>query len=190
MATLYEDINDDLQAFIREQHMFFISTAPLAADGMINCSPKGLDTLRILDNKTVAYLDLTGSGAETIAHLRENGRFVMMFCSFSNKPNIVRLHGQGEVIESKHPRFAELIDLFPSRRGTRAVILLRVERVADSCGWGVPVMAFERNRDTYGSFVDAVTDEQMRKSQLKSNMQSLDGLPALTEPTSYTVEAP
>ena len=189
MATLYDSINDELKAFIREQHMFFIATAPRSDDGLINCSPKGLDTLRILDDHSLAYLDLTGSGAETIAHLRENGRFVMMFCSFSNRPNIVRLHGTGEVIESSNPRFSELIDRFPPRRGTRAIILLNVARVADSCGWGVPMMSFERDRNTYANYVSTKSAEQIRASQLASNMKSLDGLPALTEPTNYTVES-
>ncbi len=189
VATLYDSLNDDLKSFISEQHLFFIATAPRADDGLINCSPKGLDTLRVMDDTTLAYLDLTGSGAETIAHLKENGRFVMMFCSFSNRPSIVRLHGKGEAVESNDPRFAELVGLFPPRRGTRAVILLNVERVADSCGWGVPIMSLERDRDTYTNYANSKTDAQMRESQLASNMLSLDGLPALSEPTTYSVES-
>jgi len=113
MATLYEELDAKLRAFIEAQHMFFISTAPLSPDGMVNCSPKGLDTLRILDNRTLAYLDLTGSGVETIAHLKENGRFVLMFCSFDNRPMTLRLHGSGEVVEVDDPEFSSLIPLFP-----------------------------------------------------------------------------
>jgi len=183
MATLYDELNDKLKDFIRAQHMFFISTAPLSQSGMVNCSPKGLDTLRILDNRTLAYLDLTGSGVETIAHLRENGRFVLMFCSFTNKPLILRLHGKGEVFESRDPEFGELYPLFPDMRGARAIIKLNVHRVADSCGWGVPQYEFVGNRDTYPRFAAALSDDELRDAQKKSNLKSLDALPALTEPS-------
>lgn len=189
MATLYDSLNENLQAFIRQQHLFFISTAPRADDGLINCSPKGLDTLRILDDRTLAYLDLTGSGAETIAHLRDNGRFVLMFCSFSNRPNILRLHGTGEAIESTDERFARLVSLFPPMRGTRAVILLNVKRVADSCGWGVPEYEFRGARDTYPKFAASLSDDQFQAAQVKTNLTSLDGLPALTAPTTWRVSA-
>lgn len=150
---------------------------------MVNCSPKGLDTLRILNNQTLAYLDLTGSGAETIAHLKENGRFVVMFCSFSNKPLILRLHGVGEVLEVDHPEFEELAAQFPTMRGTRSIIRLHVKRIADSCGWGVPRYEFVEERDTYGKFVANITDDQLRESQKQSNLKSLDGIPALSKPT-------
>jgi hypothetical protein len=189
MSELYDELTDELQDFIRAQQMFFIATSPLAGDGLINSSPKGLDTLRILDRRTLAYLDLTGSGAETIAHLRENGRFVMLFCSFTNKPLILRLHGRGQAIESNNPEFNDLIDLFPAQRGTRAVIKLGVERIADSCGWGVPRYEFQGQRDTYPKYADGRSDDQLRASQQAGNMRSLDGLPALTEPTAYAVSA-
>ena len=183
-------LDERLAEWIAAQPLFFVATAPMSADGHVNCSPKGLPgTFAMLDENEVAYLDLTGSGAETIAHVKENGRIVIMFCAFTKRPRIVRLHGTGEVIESSNPRFSELIDRFPPRRGTRAIILLNVARVADSCGWGVPMMSFERDRNTYANYVSTKSAEQMRASQLASNMKSLDGLPALTEPTNYTVES-
>ena len=183
MATLFEELTDDLCDFINAQHMFFVATAPSSNDGFVNCSPKGLDTLRILDRKTIAYLDLTGSGVETIAHLKENGRLVMMFCSFGNKPKILRLHGKGTVLETHDPGFAELISEFPEMRGTRAIIKLDVARIADSCGWGVPKFDFVSDRDTYGKYADAMSDEDLRESQKAQNSFSLDDLPALSRPS-------
>lgn len=180
MATLFDSLNEDLREFIRAQHMFFIATAPRADDGFVNCSPKGLDTLRILDDRTLGYVDLTGSGVETIAHLKENGRFVMMFCSFSNRPRILRLHGRGEVYETRDQGFAGLAQLFPVLRGTRAIIKLNVTRIADSCGWGVPVYDYVRDRDTYQKFAASLSDEQMHDAQVAGNSVSIDGLPALS----------
>lgn len=183
MATLFEELTDELCDFINAQHMFFIATAPKSEDGFVNCSPKGLDTLRILGRKSLAYLDLTGSGAETIAHLKENGRFVLMFCSFTNKPRILRLHGKGTVLETHEPGFAELSSRFTEMRGTRAIIKLDVTRIADSCGWGVPMYDFVSDRDTYRKFSEAISDEDMREAQKAENLVSLDGLPALSRPS-------
>ena len=183
MATLFEELTDELCDFINAQHMFFVATATGSTDGFVNCSPKGLDTLRILDRNTVAYLDLTGSGVETIAHLKENGRLVMMFCSFSNKPKILRLHGKGTVLETRDPGFAELIGEFPDMRGMRAIIRLDVTRVSDSCGWGVPMYDFIGDRDTYRKYAESRSDEQLRESQKAGNSFSLDGLPALSRPS-------
>src|SRR5262249_48005193 len=147
MGKTFDAIDDGLSAFLRAQHMFFVATAPLAADGLVNLSPKGLDTFRILDPQTVAYLDLTGSGVETIAHLRENGRIVFCFCAFEGPPRIVRLHGRGEAIEPADPEFARLAPLFPRLDGTRAVIRARLTRIADSCGYAVPRYTFVGHRD-------------------------------------------
>jgi len=182
MAKLFSELDDRLCEFIRAQQMFFIATAPRAEDGHINLSPKGLDTLRILDAHTLAYLDLTGSGSETIAHLKENGRFVMMFCSFSNKPSILRLHGKGEALEHGDPAFEELRPLFPVIRGTRAIIKLHVERIADSCGWGVPRYEFTGNRDTYFKYAESLSDDELVKAQIEDNSSSIDGLPSLAKP--------
>lgn len=182
MAKLFSELDDRLCEFIRAQKIFFIATAPRADDGHINCSPKGLDTLRILDAHTLAYLDLTGSGAETIAHLKENGRFVLMFCSFSNKPSILRLHGTGEVFETRDAGFAELKPHFPSIRGTRAIIRLNVARIADSCGWGVPRYEHVGDRDTYFKYADSLSDDELREAQREDNLSSIDGIPSLSGP--------
>lgn len=183
MAKLFEEIDDTLAAFIRDQKMFFIATAPLAANGHVNLSPKGLDTLRILDSHTVAYLDLTGSGVETISHLKENGRFVMMFCAFEGRPKILRLHGHGAVLERGDTEFDELLPLFPSIPGTRAIIKLSVERVADSCGWGVPKFEFKGERDQLTRYATQIGDEGLREGQLEANMSGIDGLPGLRAPS-------
>ena len=146
MGKSYDQIPDKLAEFIARQKMFFIATAPLAQDGLVNLSPKGLDSFRILDPRTVAYLDLTGSGIETVAHLKENGRVVIMFCAFDGPPNIVRLYGQGEVIEPSHAEFDALRLLFPNHPGTRSIIRVRLTRVSDSCGYGVPKYVFDGHR--------------------------------------------
>src|ERR1700755_2769721 len=134
---LRECIDEELAAWLLEQHIFFVATAPLDAEGHVNCSPKGGDCFRILGEHAVAYADYTGSGAETAAHLRENGRIVVMFCAFDGPPKIVRLHGYGTGIAADHPRFAEFAKLFPAHPGTRAFIHVAVRRVSDSCGYSV-----------------------------------------------------
>src|SRR6188508_480356 len=143
MGKVHERIDDRLRAFIERQRVFFVATAPNGPGGHVNVSPKGVDgTLAVLDDHTVAYLDLTASGAETIAHLRENGRITVMFCAFDGPPNIVRLHGRGRFVTLYDDGFEELLARFPAElpeeRGTRAVIVVDVDRVSDSCGYGVP----------------------------------------------------
>ena len=130
MGKVYEIIDDDLKRWIGRQHLFFVATAPRDGDGLINCSPKGGDAFRILGDTEVAYLDYTGSGVETIAHLRENGRIVVMFCAFEGAPKIVRLHGRGEVLFSDDADFAALASEFPDNPGARAIIRIRVQRIA------------------------------------------------------------
>src|SRR6478736_9872291 len=144
MATLFERIEDAHRDWIAKQALFFVGTAPAAADGHINVSPKGpMGSLRILDDHTVAYLDVVGSGAETIAHSRENGRVVVMFCAFQGPPRILRLHGRGEVVLPGDPQFDELLEVgfqepeAPEAR--RGIIVVNVQRAADSCGYGVPL---------------------------------------------------
>ena len=134
----FEAITADLSEWLSRQRVFFVATAPLAADGLLNCSPKGMDTFRVLSPREVAYLDLTGSGIETIAHLRENGRIVLMFCAFSGAPKIVRLQGVGEAILPDRDDYGSLRALFPHIPGERAVIKVRLTRISDSCGYGVP----------------------------------------------------
>ena len=183
MGKTYDEIDETLTAFIEAQQVFFIATAPLASDGLVNLSPKGMDTLRILDSHTLAYLDLTGSGVETIAHLKENSRFVLMFCSFEGRPMTLRLHGRGAVYERGDEEFERLSPFFPDLVGTRAIIQLEVSRIADSCGWGVPLFEYRGQRDQYPRYVEQVGVEGIRKGQLKSNMKSLDGLQGLRAPS-------
>jgi hypothetical protein len=137
MGKVYEEITPELAAWIDKQHLFFVGTAPLSQNGHVNVSPKGLDTLRILGQRRVAYLDLTGSGAETIAHVRENSRIVLMFCSFSDVPKIVRFHGEGTVITPTSEERTALLARFPTYIGARAIIDVKVTRISDSCGYGV-----------------------------------------------------
>src|SRR5512140_3130095 len=131
MGKLYDEITPALADWVRQQHVFFVATAPLAKDGHVNCSPKGLDTLRILGSHEAAYLDLTGSGAETIAHLRENGRIVFMFCALSGPPKIVRFHGKGEALTPQAPQWAQLQALFPEFPGARCISRAEITRVSD-----------------------------------------------------------
>jgi len=183
MGKTYQQLTPELVRFIEAQHMFFVGTAPLAANGHMNISPKGMDSLRILDTKTVAYLDVTGSGVETISHLKENGRMVMMWCAFNGKPLTVRLHGKGEVLENDHPAFAQLRSEFPDLPGVRSIIRLRATRIADSCGWTVPIYEHTGTRDYYDRHAQEKGPEGMRKSQLQGNMQSIDGLAGLSKPS-------
>src|SRR5512147_1860379 len=147
MGKVLEALDETISAFIAAQKMFFVATAPLAGDGLLNLSPKGLPTFVELGPKRVAYLDLTGSGVETIAHLRENGRIVLMFCAFEGRPRIVRLHGRGEVVLPDDDRFAALVNRFSAHSGVRSVIVVDVVRVADSCGYAVPRMEYVGDRD-------------------------------------------
>jgi Pyridoxamine 5'-phosphate oxidase len=177
MGRIYDHIDERLNDWIMAQHVFFVASAPNEG-GHVNLSPKGLDTLSILDEDRVAYLDLTGSGAETIAHVRENGRLTMMFCAFDGPPRIVRLHGRGSVVALHDPGYAELAGGFPDRRGARAVIVLDVERIADSCGFGVPLMDYVADRDSYERYTDHKTDDEIEDYRVTRNATSIDGLPA------------
>ena len=159
--------------------MFFVATAPLTADGHINCSPKGLDSLRILGPNSVAYLDITGSGAETIAHLHENGRIVIMFCSFEGPPKIVRFHGKGEAVFPTSPKWASLQGIFPDYPGVRSIILVEVSRVSDSCGFGVPNYEFVGERDSMQRWAKTKGEEELARYRNENNACSIDGLPAL-----------
>lgn len=179
MSKLFEEITPQLQEWISAQKIFFVATAPLAGGGHINCSPKGLDSLRVTAQDTVVYQDLTGSGIETIAHLKENGRIVIMFCAFDGPPKIVRIHGLGEVIEPAHPEFAELAALFPPHQGTRAFIKVKATRISDSCGYGVPLMDYKADRDVLNKWTANKGDDGLKIYQGEKNLQSIDGLPGL-----------
>src|SRR5579863_1337695 len=140
-------LDDVATRFIQEQHVFFVASAPLDASGHVNLSPKGLDTFRILSSSTVAYLDFNGSGVETIAHLKENGRIVLMFCAFQGPPNILRLHGHGRAVEPRCSEFAVLLAEFPAYESVRSIIVVEILRVNDSCGYGVPFFKYEGERE-------------------------------------------
>ena len=179
MGSVYAEINDNLADWIKKQKMFFVATAPLAANGLLNCSPKGGDTFAVINGTTVAYLDLTGSGAETIAHLRENGRMVIMFCAFEGEPLIVRLHGRGEVMLPGHPDFDSLVRHFPLNPGTRSVVRMSVSRIADSCGMAVPLMNFRDHRTELDAWAHASGPEKLSAYRRKKNTRSIEGLPAI-----------
>src|SRR5438477_6749741 len=155
MANTYDQLDDKLIAFIRRQKLFFVATAPLSSEGSVNVSPKGYDSLVILDPRTVAYLDLGGSGVETHAHIRENGRITLMFCAFEGPANILRLYGQGESVAFGEPGFAEKLALFPGFERARSVVTVRINRISDSCGWGVPFFEFKSEREQLRRWVDA-----------------------------------
>src|SRR3954451_18961569 len=140
MGKVFDGIDDALATWIAAQPLWFVATAPLAADGHVNLSPRGHNSLSILSPHQVAWVDYTGSGVETIAHLRENGRICLMFCSFTSRPRIVRLHGQGRVALSGDVDYEDLVARHPEHPGTRAAVIVDVMRVSDSCGFGVPVM--------------------------------------------------
>lgn len=179
MSKIYDTIDDALRQFIAEQHVFFVATAPRSDDGLINVSPKGLDTFRIVGPRAVAYLDLTGSGIETIAHLKENGRIVVMFCAFAGPPKILRLHGRGRVIEPGSGEWEARLADFPPREGTRSIVHVDVTRVADSCGYAVPRLSFEEDRDQLDRWAAKKGPDGITKYQREKNAKSLDGLPGI-----------
>ncbi len=162
--------------------MFFVATAPLNAEGHVNCSPKGgASSSVILDESRFVYQDYTGSGIETIAHLRENGRIVVMFCAFDGSPRIVRLHGRGEVVAESHPRYQELLDHFPPHAGTgtRAFIDVSVKRMSTSRGYAVPRYAFQDPRDILDKWTETKGEKGVRAYLQEHGRQGIDGLPAL-----------
>lgn len=183
MAEVYDRLDDKLIAFIRRQKLFFVATAPLSAEGSVNVSPKGYDSLAILDPQTIAYLDLGGSGVETHAHVRENGRITLMFCAFEGPANILRIYGEGEALGFGEPGFAEKMALFPTFQRARGVITVRIRRIADSCGWGVPFFEFKSERDQLRRWVDHRPHEEWAERRYATNGVSIDGLPGLDRPS-------
>ena len=191
MGKLYPELGERLTKFIAAQPVFFVATAPcLTASGdggHVNVSPKGYrDTFAILGPRTVAYLDLTGSGAETIAHLRQNGRITIMFCSFDSAPKIVRLSGAGRVVLPGEDDWPELAGHFGEHAGCdinraslRAIVVVELDRIADSCGYAVPIMELKRERDVLARSDERKTAEQLAAYRARHNAASIDGLPAL-----------
>lgn len=179
MGKIYETIDGRLRTFIEAQPMFFVATAPAGSEGHINLSPKGgQGTFAVLDGNRFAYLDYLGSGAETLAHLRENGRIVIMFCAFEGAPNIVRLHGTGR---SAPPDDPDLLPAFPEPRthGLRSIIEVSVSRISDSCGYGVPFMQHVGDRDLMEKWAERKSDADLAAYTRKKNLTSIDGLPAM-----------
>jgi hypothetical protein len=189
MGKVYEGISEHQREWIARQAMFFVGSAPLAGDGHVNVSPKGpISSLAVLDDHTVAYLDIVGSGAETIAHIRENGRVVVMLCAFQGPPRILRLHGTGEIVPASDGRFAELFERagfepFEVPESHRSIVVVDVNRVADSCGYGVPLMDYvgERPHQTASSAkrVRVHGPGAYLDYQRENNAASIDGLPAV-----------
>ena len=180
MAKVYERIEPRMATWIGKQPIFFVATAPRADDGLVNVSPKGLrGTFGVLDEHTFAYVDMTASGIETVAHLRENGRICVMFNAFSGRPRVVRLHGRGRVALPGDDVYEQVVAQHPPHPSTRAVVTVDVERVSDSCGWGVPVMEVVDERDLMRPFAATRGPDGMAAYRAQKNATSLDGLPGL-----------
>jgi hypothetical protein len=182
VAKTFETISGELAHWLVDQPVFFVSTAPLAPEGSVNCSPKGnRQEFTVTGPRSVAYLDQTGSGIETIAHLRENGRIVVMFCAFNGPPRIVRLHGQGRMLDTASPDFESLAHHFPGARevGVRSIIVVDVTRISDSCGYGVPFMAFESHRPTMDQWSNRKGLDGIHEYWSEKNRTSIDNLEGL-----------
>lgn len=183
MGKVYPAIDGRLRDFLLAQPVFFVATAP--TQGHVNVSPKGMrGTFVVLDGRRVAYLDYTGSGVETIAHLRDNGRITLMFCAFEGPPKIVRLHGRGEAVLPADPRFADLRRAFPeehTEHGLRSIILVDVERISDSCGFAVPLMQYVGERGLLTEWAQRKSAEELVAYRRQRNATSIDGLPGLAE---------
>lgn len=175
MAKFYPEITASLHSFIQDQKVFFTATAP--QKGRINLSPKGIDTFRCLDSKTFAYLDLTGSGNETAAHLNEDNRLTIMFCSFSEKPLILRLYGQGKVIHPRDKEWQMFYPLFNPVPGERQIIVLEVDMVQTSCGTGVPIYEFKEERQAIIDWATHKGEQGLKEYRKEKNLKSIDGLP-------------
>lgn len=176
MADFYDQLSAEQIAFVEAQPVFFVATA--APGARINLSPKGMDTLRVLDPNTVAYLDLTGSGNETAAHLTADGRLTMMLCSFDRRPLILRLYGTGEVIQLSSPEGRALSERFPDEPGARQIIRLHIESLQTSCGFAVPLMESPTERGTLRRWAESKGEEALKAARDKRNRTSIDGLPA------------
>lgn len=180
MAKFFSELDDTLMKFIGKQKIFFTASAPLEG-GRVNLSPKGMDTFRCLDCKTVAYLDLTGSGNETAAHIAENGRLTIMFCSFSNQPLILRLYGQGKVVQKSDQDWERLHKHFDSLIGERQIIVLNVESAQTSCGYAVPVFELKEERQKLIEWAERKGEDELRGYRQTKNRTSIDGLPTFID---------
>jgi hypothetical protein len=180
MGKVLDSIDDDLAAWIEAQPVFFVATAPNDLEGHVNLSPKGYDTLRVLDPTTVAYIDLTGSGVETIAHVGENGRLTIMFCGFEGPPRILRLFGQGDVVRPGDAEFDALLGRFEPVPGLRSIIRCCIERIQSSCGYSVPFLTYDSERETLRDWAERKGPDGIDAYHAEKNIESIDGLPGLT----------
>ena len=180
MGRSYDLITDAMVAFIEDQPVFFVASAP-SEGGRVNVSPKGYDSFRILGTQRVCYVDLTGSGAETIAHLRDNGRVTFMFCAFKGKPNVVRLYGLGRHVRPGEPEFDELVEAFPEHSGIRAIVIADIDRTSTSCGYSVPFMEYVDDRPRLEESLQAKDEGELEDYRNRKNTLSIDGLPALDQ---------
>lgn len=178
MGETWASIPDKYVQFIARQHMFFVATAPLSSEGRVNVSPKGLDTLRVISASQVAYLDLTGSGNETSAHMAENGRVTFMFCAFEGPAVILRLYGRGRTALPGTPEWDLLIDRFDPMPGMRQIIVADIDRVSTSCGYAVPELTLKRERQALTKWSRRFTEEELADYRRELNSTSIDGLPA------------
>lgn len=184
MGRTFPGIDDRLAQFLLAQPVFFVATAPTSVEGSVNVSPKGVrGSFAVLGPTRVAYLDFTGSGVETIAHLRDNGRIVVMFCAFQGPPRIVRVHGRGRAVCAGEDGFSQLAGGFPAagELGVRAVVTVDVTRVSDSCGYGVPLLRFEGEREVLAAWARKKGRDGIAEYQRTRNATSIDGLPGLGE---------
>ena len=179
MGKVYSTIDARLARWLAAQPLWFVATAPLADDGRVNVSPRGRDSFSVLGPARVGWIDYTGSGVETIAHVRENGRICLMFCSFDHRPLIVRVHGRGTVALPGDPAFDEVARRHPSEPGVRAVVIVDVDRVSESCSYGVPIMDFVAERDLLRRWAEKKGPDRLAEYQAKNNAKSIDGLPGL-----------
>jgi hypothetical protein len=175
MATMFDALTEDLKAFIIQQHIFFVATAPEI--GRINLSPKGMDSFKVLGDKRVAYLSVTGSGNETAAHLSQNGRLTIMFCSFDKRPLILRLYGHGRAIHRRDAEWEEMIDLFEPIPGVRQIINMDVAYAQTSCGFAVPFYDYQGERDALKKWAINRGDDGIEAFWEDHNQQTIDGLP-------------
>jgi hypothetical protein len=179
MGKQFEEVTPEIRDWISAQRMFFVATAPTSPTGLLNCSPKGMDTFRILGPREVGYLDLTGSGIETAAHLAENRRIVFMFCAFDGPPKIVRFHGYGEYLLPGSAGFEQIVGKFQVLPGMRGIVLASVTRIADSCGFSVPRYEFVEERDTLVRWAESKGADGVQQYRESHNAQSIEGLPGL-----------
>lgn len=182
MSKQIPELTPELIEWISAQRIFFVASAPLSGEGHVNCSPKGSDCFRVFGPLAVGYADYTGSGAETAAHLHENGRVIIMFCAFAGPPRILRLHGRGEVIHRRHLDFERWAESFPPNPGLRSIVRIQVTRVSTSCGYSIPFFDYQGPRDTLDKWAATKSPEDLQEYRKLKNRKSIDGLPAFEVP--------